>query len=169
MILWCLRFLITNCIQLPLAPMVRNYPLLKFLLAYLFSITFLYHFISFHCIYRVRVHKSIPSYGNNSLCMPTASVEEWLSCSPRVRHIGEFEPRFGKTNDYEIVISCFFAKYTALKRKNKDWLDQNQDNVSEWGDMSIRGLLFQWASTIKKPTDRVGLIQSGRHHHLIEN
>jgi hypothetical protein len=48
-------------------------------------------------------------------------------------------------------------------------LDQNQDNVSEWGDMSIRGLLFQWASTIKKPTDRVGLIQSGRHHHLIEN
>jgi hypothetical protein len=25
----------------------------------------------------------------------------------------------------------------------------NQDNVSEWEDMSIRGLLFQWASTIK--------------------
>jgi hypothetical protein len=28
-------------------------------------------------------------------------------------------------------------------RKRKDWLAQNQDNVSEWGDMSIRGLLFQ--------------------------
>jgi hypothetical protein len=28
-------------------------------------------------------------------------------------------------------------------------LIRNQDNVSEWGDMSIRGLLFQWASTIK--------------------
>jgi hypothetical protein len=26
-------------------------------------------------------------------------------------------------------------------------LARNQDNVSEWGDMSIRGLLFQWAST----------------------
>jgi hypothetical protein len=25
----------------------------------------------------------------------------------------------------------------------------NQDNVSEWGGMSIRALLFQWASTIK--------------------
>jgi hypothetical protein len=25
----------------------------------------------------------------------------------------------------------------------------NQDNVSEWGDMSIYRLLFQWASTIK--------------------
>jgi hypothetical protein len=28
-------------------------------------------------------------------------------------------------------------------------LARNQDNVSEWGDISIRGLLFQWASTIK--------------------
>ena len=28
-------------------------------------------------------------------------------------------------------------------RKNKDWLARNQDNVSEWGDMYIRGLLFQ--------------------------
>jgi hypothetical protein len=28
-------------------------------------------------------------------------------------------------------------------------LARNQDNVSEWGHMSIRGLLFQWASTIK--------------------
>jgi hypothetical protein len=25
----------------------------------------------------------------------------------------------------------------------------NQDNVCEWGGMSIRTLLFQWASTIK--------------------
>ena len=30
-----------------------------------------------------------------------------------------------------------------MKRKSKEWLAQNQDNVSEWGDMSIRGLLFQ--------------------------
>jgi hypothetical protein len=28
-------------------------------------------------------------------------------------------------------------------------LARNQGNVSEWGDMYIRGLLFQWASTIK--------------------
>ena len=31
----------------------------------------------------------------------------------------------------------------ALKRKSKDGLTRNQDNVSAWGDMSIRGLLFQ--------------------------
>jgi len=40
-------------------------------------------------------------------------------------------------------------------RKSKDWLAQNQDNVSECGGMSIRGLLFQWDSTMK--TKRVGL------------
>jgi hypothetical protein len=28
-------------------------------------------------------------------------------------------------------------------------LGRNQNNVSEWGDMSICGLLFQWARTIK--------------------
>ena len=46
-------------------------------------------------------------------------------------------------------ICCFSAKHAALRRKSKDWLARNQDNVSEWGDMSIRGLLFQWATTIK--------------------
>jgi hypothetical protein len=44
---------------------------------------------------------------------------------------------------------CFSAKHTALRRKSKEWLARNQDNVSEWDDMSIRGLLFQWTSTIK--------------------
>jgi hypothetical protein len=70
-----------------------------------------------------------------------------------------FKPRSGQTKDYEIGICCFAAKQISLKRKSKDWLARNQDNVSEWGDMSIRGLLFQL----------VGLVQSGPHHHLIEN
>jgi hypothetical protein len=30
-----------------------------------------------------------------------------------------------------------------LRRKSKDWLAWNQNNVSEWSDMSTRGLLFQ--------------------------
>jgi hypothetical protein len=54
-----------------------------------------------------------------------------------------FRPRLRKTKDYESGICCFFLKHAVLRRKNKDWLAQNQDNVSEWGDMSIRGLLFQ--------------------------
>ena len=59
-----------------------------------------------------------------------------------------FEPRSGQTKDYKIGICCFFAKYAALRRKNKDWLGRNQNNVPEWSDMSTCGLLFQWASTI---------------------
>jgi hypothetical protein len=54
-----------------------------------------------------------------------------------------FEHRSGQTKDYLIGISCFTAKQAvALRRKRKDWLARNQDNVSQWGDMSIRGLLF---------------------------
>ena len=60
-----------------------------------------------------------------------------------------FEPRSSQTKDYKIGIRCFSAKHAALRRKSKDWLGRNQDNVSEWGDLAIRGLLFQWASTIK--------------------
>jgi len=60
--------------------------------------------------------------------MDTASVMLTLSVVDR-----GLEPRFGQTKDYKIGICCFTAKQ----------LVQNQDNVPEWGDMSIYGLLFQ--------------------------
>ena len=53
-----------------------------------------------------------------------------------------FETWSSQTNDYEIGICCFSAKHTALRRKSKDWLARNQNNVSEWSDMSTCGLLF---------------------------
>ena len=49
----------------------------------------------------------------------------------------EFESRSGQTKDNKM------GKHAALRRKSKDWLAPNQNNVSEWSDMSIRGLLFQ--------------------------
>jgi hypothetical protein len=52
-------------------------------------------------------------------------------------------------NIIEIGMCCFSAKQAALKWKSKDWLARNQINVSKWDDMSIRGQLFQWASTLK--------------------
>ena len=55
----------------------------------------------------------------------------------------EFEPRSGQTKDYKIGTCCFSAKHAALRRKGKDWLARNQNNVSEWSNMSARGLLFQ--------------------------
>ena len=54
-----------------------------------------------------------------------------------------FEPRSGQTKDYKIGMCCFSAKHAALRRKNKDWLARNQNNVSEWSDLSTHGLLFQ--------------------------
>jgi len=38
-----------------------------------------------------------------------------------------------------LLRSAYIIKYI----KNKDRLARNQNNMSEWGDMSIRGLLFQ--------------------------
>ena len=54
-----------------------------------------------------------------------------------------FEPRSGQTKDYKIGICCFSAKHAALRKKSRDWLAWNQNNVSEWSDMSTHGLLFQ--------------------------
>ena len=53
-----------------------------------------------------------------------------------------FEHRSGQTKDYKIGICCFFSQHTALRRKSKDWLALNQDNVSESGDMSINGTVI---------------------------
>ena len=75
-----------------------------------------------------------------------------------------FESQSGQIKDYKIGICCFSAEHAALKIKSNDWLARNQDNMCKWGDMSIRGLLLQWASTIKKKM-HVGLVQSGPHHH----
>ena len=92
----------------------------------------------------------------------TASVAYVLASSAVDRG---FKHRSGQTKDYEIGICCFCIKHVALRRKSKDCLAGNQNNVSEWSDMSTCGLLFLWISPIKC----VGLVQSGSHHHLIEN
>ena len=54
-----------------------------------------------------------------------------------------FKARSGQTKDDKIGIFCVSAKHAALRRKGKDWLARNQNNVSEWSDMSTRGLLSQ--------------------------
>ena len=54
-----------------------------------------------------------------------------------------FETRSGQTKDYKIGICCFSAKHAASRRKSKDWLARNQNNMSEWNNISTRGQLFQ--------------------------
>jgi hypothetical protein len=36
----------------------------------------------------------------------------------------------------------FVASPLSIKEKKADWMARNQDNMSEWSDMSIRGLLL---------------------------
>ena len=65
---------------------------------------------------------------------------------PRVAADRKFELQSGQTWCYAIVKCCF----SAIRRECKDWLARNQDNMSNWSDRSIRGLLFQWASAMTK-------------------
>jgi len=48
-----------------------------------------------------------------------------------------------QTKENTIGMCCLSAKHAALRRKNKDGLAQNYNNVPEWNDISTRGLLFQ--------------------------
>ena len=54
-----------------------------------------------------------------------------------------FEPRSAQTKDFKIGVCFFSAKHAALRRKRKDWLARNQNNVSAWSNMFTCGLLFQ--------------------------
>jgi hypothetical protein len=58
------------------------------------------------------------------------------------------DPRSSQTKDYKIVICCFSAKPTALRKKNKGWLARNLGNASQRSNILTRGLLFQCARTI---------------------
>jgi hypothetical protein len=60
--------------------------------------------------------------------------------------------------DYQLVFVAYNAKHAELRRKSKNWLARDQDNVSEWGDMYIRGLLFQLANTLKKKKKQLSVL-----------
>ena len=60
-----------------------------------------------------------------------------------------FEPRSRQTKDYIICICCFSAMNALLRRKSKDGLAQNKNNISEWSDMCTVDCCFSDASSIK--------------------
>jgi hypothetical protein len=59
-----------------------------------------------------------------------------------------FKSRLSQIKDYKIGICSFSTKHAALRKKSKDWMAQNGDNISS-GATCLRFSLFQWASTIK--------------------
>jgi hypothetical protein len=57
------------------------------------------------------------------------------------------EFRLGQANDYTIGICFFFAKHAALRRKSKDWVARNHENVSQMEP-------FQSTDSHEKPTHK---------------
>ena len=57
----------------------------------------------------------------------SSSSSIFITCIINVR---EYR-RAIKNGQYKIGICCFSVNQTALRRKSKDWLAWNQDNVSE--------------------------------------
>jgi hypothetical protein len=55
---------------------------------------------------------------------------------PLYNHIGRV-----KQKTIKLVFVASPAR--SIKEKEQDWLARNQNNVSEWSDMSTHGLLFQ--------------------------
>jgi hypothetical protein len=73
-----------------------------------------------------------------------------------------FEPRLGQTKDYEIGICCFSAKHTTLRRIRIMYLS---DATCLSADCCFSNLVDLLLNTTK----RVGLVQSGPHHNLIDD
>jgi hypothetical protein len=65
-----------------------------------------------------------------TLCGRVQQSVEMEHARPSVVDRG-FKPWSDQTKDYKIDICCFSAKHVAIRCKSKDWLDQNQDNVSD--------------------------------------
>ena len=56
-------------------------------------------------------------------------------------YCGFLSPAQVKTKTVKLVFVA--SKHTTLMSKDKDWLAWNKDNLSEWSNMSTRGLLRQ--------------------------
>jgi predicted LPLAT superfamily acyltransferase len=50
---------------------------------------------------------------------------------------------FGPRSNQRLLNWYLLLLHAALRRESKDWLARNQNNMSEWNDMSTHGLLFQ--------------------------
>jgi hypothetical protein len=73
-----------------------------------------------------------------------------------------------KLKNIKLVFVASPQRHAALRRKSKDWLARNRNNVCGATYISA-DCCFSELTNYKNRTPRVGLVQSGPHHHLIEN
>ena len=82
-----------------------------------------------------------------------------------------FEPRSGQTNDYKIGICCFSTKHVVLRRKGKDWLARNQDNVSSGATClptHYKNLIKRVGSLLKQTSSLFHLKLTCSRHDIAE-
>ena len=74
-------------------------------------------------------------------------------------------------SNYKIGICCFFTKNASLRRKSKDWLARIRIMCPSGATRLSADCCFSELARgflqYKNPTQRVGLVQSGPHHHLV--
>jgi hypothetical protein len=81
----------------------------------------------------------------------------------------EFEPRSGQTKDYKIVFVAYLLSTQPWgERATTGWLGIRIMCLSRVTCLSA-DCCFGELALYKNPTKRVGLVQSGPQHHLIEN
>ena len=90
--------------------------------------------------------RQTPSDGKSSLCLWQGELKilKALKIGMLDSSVVEcgLEPRSSQTKDYiKMVFVAFLHKHAALRKTTKDYLAWNQDNVSEWSDLFIHGLL----------------------------
>ena len=73
------------------------------------------------------------------ICTDCLAIHKCSISGIFVRYIVGSKPRLSQTNDYKYHICCFTANHAKIRSKSKEY---NYDIVSEWSDISIRGLLF---------------------------
>ena len=74
----------------------------------------------------------------------------------------------GQIKDNEISMCCFSAKHAALRKNNKDWLSGIRVMCPS-GPTCLSADCCSSEQALWNPNNRVGLVQSGPHHHLIEH
>jgi hypothetical protein len=67
---------------------------------------------------------------------------------------------------YRTCVCCYSDKLYKVVRWKTGWLSISLMCPSRAACLPMDGLMFQWRSTIKNQTKRVGLVQITHHHFL---
>ena len=77
-----------------------------------------------------------------------------------------FDPWSGQTKDYKIGICWFCDKHATLRSKSRDWLAQNQDNVSKLNNCCFSQLALCVGLVQRHRTLEIQVLAWDRHKNV---